>query len=149
MDERHEFGDVTILYGCKEPCELLFAQDVAAWRQRDDVTYVGTVDRCPQGVCWEDNIGLVTTLIPQIDINIESTYTVVCGPPIMYRFVLQELMNKEIQSDKILLSLERRMKCGVGMCGHCQIAGHTGEYYVCQDGPVFTYAAIQGFEEAL
>jgi NAD(P)H-flavin reductase len=149
FDNRNIFGEVTILYGCKEPCELLFSEEIEAWQQRDDITYIGTVDRCPDGVCWEGNIGLITTLIPEINMNIANTYVAIAGPAIMYKFVLLELERKKVPADKIFLSLERRMKCGVGKCGHCQINGRAGEYYVCQDGPVFNYKDVKGFEEAL
>ncbi len=149
IDKRKEFEDVKILYGCREPCELLYEDEVEKWRGRDDIDYRETVDRCPDDACWEGNVGVITTLIPGVDIDLENTKTVVCGPPIMYRFVLDELDKKDVPSDEIFLSLERRMKCGVGKCGHCQINGDKGEFYACQDGPVFNYDVIKGFEEAL
>jgi len=149
FDRRNEFGEVTILYGCTEPCKLLYTDEVAHWRRRDDVDYRETVDRCPDDTCWEGNVGVITTLIPGVDIDLDDAYAVVCGPPVMYRFVLRELEKKEMPDDRVYLSLERHMKCGVGKCGHCQINGHRAEYYVCQDGPVFSYAAVKGFEEAL
>ncbi|MFP3872173.1 MAG: FAD/NAD(P)-binding protein [Candidatus Natronoplasma sp.] len=149
LDRREEFEDVKILYGCRRPCELLYEDEVEGWREMDDLDYRETVDECPDDVCWEGNVGVITTLIPGVDIDLENTYTVVCGPPIMYKFVLKELADKEIPEEKIYLSLERRMKCGVGKCGHCQINGKEGEFYVCQDGPVFNYEVIQDFEEAL
>jgi len=149
FDERDAFGDVTILYGCKEPCHLLFEDEMAEWQQRQDVDCRRTVDQCPEGVCWEGNIGVITTLIPRVDLDFDTTYAVVCGPPVMYGFVLQELDKKQMPDDQIFLSLERRMKCGVGKCGHCQINGHAAEYYACQDGPVFSYEEVKRFEEAL
>ncbi len=149
LDKREEFADVKILYGCREPCELLYEDEVSGWKRREDIEYLETVDRCPEGVCWEGNIGVITTLIPGIDIDLENTYAVICGPPIMYKFVLMELDKKNIPNERIILSLERHMKCGLGKCGHCQINGSKAEYYVCQDGPVFNYADIKGFEEAL
>ena len=149
FDNRNEFGKITILYGCKEPCELLFLEEVEAWKNVRNINYIGTVDRCPAGICWEDNVGLITTLIPGLDIDLNNTYSVVCGPPVMYKFVLQELKEKGFADNKIFLSFERRMKCGVGKCGHCQINGNTSEYYVCRDGPVFNYDDIKGFGEAV
>ncbi|MFW6145068.1 MAG: FAD/NAD(P)-binding protein [Candidatus Natronoplasma sp.] len=149
LDRREEFEDVKILYGCREPCELLYEDEVEQWRERDDIDYHETVDKCPEGVCWEGNVGVITTLIPGVDLDLSKTRSVVCGPPIMYRFVLQELDKKELPDEQIYISLERRMKCGVGKCGHCQIAGAEDEFYVCQDGPVFNYEVIKGFEEAL
>lgn len=149
FDRRNEFGDMTILYGCREPCSLLYEDEVEAWRNRKDVDYRETVDRCPEGARWEGNVGVITTLMPGIDIDLDTTYAVVCGPPAMYKFVLHALEKKGMPDDKIFLSLERRMKCGVGKCGHCQINGHKAEYYACEDGPVFNYEDVKRYEEAL
>ncbi len=88
---------------------------------------------------------MITSLIPGITIQPGQTYTVVVGPPVMYKFVIKELLNRGVADDHIIISLERHMKCGLGKCGHCQI----GKYYCCQDGPVFNYAAIKDIEEAL
>lgn len=149
LDRRSEFGDVKVLYGCQEPCQQLYEDEIQRWRERDDIDIRETVDNCPDEACWEGNVGVITTLIPGVDIDLENTYSIVCGPPVMYRFVLQELEEKELPHDSIYLSLERRMKCGVGKCGHCQITGKEGEFYACQDGPVFNYDVIKGYEEAL
>jgi NAD(P)H-flavin reductase len=102
-----------------------------------------TVDRGDES--WTGNVGVITTLFPKITVNPRNTVAATVGPPIMYRFVLMELLGKGIPPTQIYLSLERRMKCGVGKCGHCQI----NELYCCQDGPVFPYADIKGLEEAL
>ena len=143
MDERDSFGEVTILYGAKQPSELLFKDEVQEWVERDDVNCLITVDKGDE--TWDGNVGVITTLFPKIEIDPENTVAVTCGPPIMYRFVLMELLGMAIPESQIYLSLERRMKCGVGKCGHCQIES----LYCCQDGPVFNYADIKGFEEAL
>jgi len=145
LDRRSEFGRVSVLYGCKEPCELLFAEEVSSWAKRNDIEHKLTVDKCPEGECWEGNIGVITTLIPGVDFDPETTYAIICGPPIMYKFVIKELRNRNLPEDHILMSLERRMKCGVGKCGHCQI----NQIYVCRDGPVFNYSNIKGVPEAL
>jgi len=145
LDKRSEFGRVSVLYGCKEPCELLFADEVSSWTKRKDIEHKLTVDKCPEGECWEGNIGVITTLIPGVDFDPETTYAIICGPPIMYKFVIKELRNRNLPDDHILMSLERRMKCGVGKCGHCQI----NQIYVCRDGPVFNYSNIKGVPEAL
>ena len=145
-ENRREYGKVTILYGCREPCELLFDDEIARWNKRSDVEHFLTVDRCPEGECWDGNIGVITTLIPKVDLNIDTTYAVICGPPIMYKFVIKTLTKGAgMADDHIILSLERRMKCGLGKCGHCQING----IYVCQEGPVFNYADIKDLPEAL
>ena len=143
LDRRGHFGRVIILYGAKQPAELLFKDELAEWADRDDVEFHLTVDRGDED--WDGHVGVITTLFPEITVNSRATVAATCGPPIMYRFVLMELLGKGIPETQIYLSLERRMKCGVGKCGHCQIDG----LYCCQDGPVFRYADIKGLEEAL
>ena len=143
LDERGSFGRVIILYGAKRPDELLFRDELDEWVARDDVECLITVDRGDE--TWDGHVGVITTLFGGVNVNPRNTVAVTCGPPIMYRFVLMELLGKGIPETQIYLSLERRMKCGVGKCGHCQI----NNMYCCQDGPVFTYAQIKGVEEAL
>jgi NAD(P)H-flavin reductase/NAD-dependent dihydropyrimidine dehydrogenase PreA subunit len=145
LDNRADYGRVIVLYGCKEPRELLFGDEMVALEKRDDVEYKPTVDWCPENELWTGNIGVITTLIPQINFDPENTYAVVVGPPIVYKFVISDLKKRNVPDDHIILSLERRMKCGVGKCGHCQI----NQIYVCKDGPVFNYAKIKGVPEAL
>ena len=143
LDYRGSFGRVIILYGTKHPSEILFKDELLQWAERDDVEFHMTVDRGDEK--WTGNVGVITKLFPKVTINPRNTVAAICGPPIMYRFVLMELLGKGIPETQIYLSLERRMKCGVGKCGHCQI----NELYCCQDGPVFRYADIKGLEEAL
>jgi NAD(P)H-flavin reductase len=143
LDQRGFFGRVIILYGTKQPSEILFEDELRKWAKREDVEFHMTVDRGDE--TWTGNVGVITTLFPSIAVNPRNTVAATCGPPIMYRFVLMELLGKGIPETQIYLSLERRMKCGVGKCGHCQI----NELYCCQDGPVFRYADIKGLEEAL
>jgi NAD(P)H-flavin reductase len=143
IDKRRDFGDVHILLGCKEPNDRLFGEEIEEWNRMTDINYACTVDKA--GPEWQGNIGVITTLIPGVDIDINRTYAVVVGPPIMYKFVIAELKKKGFSDKQIILSLERRMKCGLGKCGHCQINGE----YVCQDGPTFTYEQIKDLEEAL
>ncbi len=143
LDERGAFGRVIILYGTKHPSEILFPGELEEWAEQDDVEFHMTVDRADEG--WTGNVGVITRLFPKVTINPRNTVAATCGPPIMYRFVLMEMLGKGIPETQIYLSLERRMKCGVGKCGHCQI----NDLYCCQDGPVFTYAQIKGLEEAL
>lgn len=143
LDERESFGRVIILYGARNPSELLFKEELARWEARDDVEFHVTVDR-PDGN-WTGNVGVITTLFPKITVNPRNTVAVTVGPPIMYRFVIMELLSKGIQDGRIFLSLERRMKCGVGKCGHCQI----NNVYVCQKGPIFSYAQLKELPEAI
>jgi sulfhydrogenase subunit gamma (sulfur reductase) len=143
LDERGFFGRVIILYGTKNPGEILFREEIQEWAGRDDVEFHMTVDRGDES--WKGHVGVITTLFPRITFNPRNIVAATCGPPVMYRFVLMEMLGKGIPETQIYLSLERRMKCGVGKCGHCQI----NELYCCQDGPVFRYADIKGLEEAL
>ncbi|MGD0643365.1 MAG: 4Fe-4S dicluster domain-containing protein [Candidatus Bathyarchaeia archaeon] len=145
LDNRKDYGQVTLLYGCKEPRELLFADELLALAKRADVEFKPTVNSCPESETWTANVGVITTLIPQINFDPEKTYAIVCGPPIMYKFVIADLKRRNVSDDHIIISLERRMRCGVGKCGHCQI----NQVYVCKDGPVFNYAKIKGIPEAL
>lgn len=143
LDERALFGRVVILYGARNPGELLFKHELQEWSQRADLELLLTVDRGDE--TWKGNVGVITTLFKHISINPRNTVAVTCGPPVMYRFVLMELLGKGISEGNIYLSLERRMKCGIGKCGHCQI----NNVYACQSGPVFPYPEIKGLEEAL
>ena len=145
LDERKDFGKVDILYGCKEPGEFLFPEERQKWVSQKDIGYLYTADRCKPEDNWKGNTGVITTLIPKVDFDPISTYAVVCGPPIMYKFVIKSLKERNLPDDHIIVSLERRMKCGVGKCGHCQI----GPYYACREGPVFNYAQIKNLKEAL
>ena len=140
MFHRNDFGNVQILLGCKSPKELLFKTEAKEWMRRAEIKFNCTVDRGDPD--WKGNVGLITTLIPDVDINPMRTYGVVVGPPIMYKFVIVKLLEKKIPDHQIILSLERRMKCGLGKCGHCQIEG----VYVCQSGPVFNYAQLKNFK---
>lgn len=143
MDERSNFGRVIILYGARHPSELLFRDELARWSDRGDVEVRVTVDRPDEE--WRGHVGVITTLIPEVQLYAPNTVAFTVGPPVMYRFVLMELLGKGIREGNIWLSLERRMKCGVGKCGHCQI----NHIYTCIDGPCFPYSQIRRLEEAL
>ena len=143
LDERALFGRVIILYGARTPAELLFKDELQQWAERSDVELLLSVDRGDES--WTGNVGVITTLFRHISVYPRNTVAVTVGPPVMYRFVLMELFGKGISEGNIYLSLERRMKCGVGKCGHCQI----NNIYACQSGPVFSYREIKGLEEAL
>ncbi len=144
LDNRSNFGEVTILYGCKRPSELLFKDEIAQWDNRTDINHFRSVDKCPEGECWDGEIGVITCLIPKASFDPKTTVAIVVGPPVMYRFVIRDLKNLGMPEENIVVSLERRMKCGVGKCGHCQING----VYVCREGPVFSYKEIKEFPEA-
>ncbi len=143
LDERPTFGRVMILYGARNPAEMLFKEELQEWAERGDLELHVTVDRGDEN--WKGNVGVITTLFRKVSINPRNTVAITCGPPVMYRYVLMELLGKGISNGNIYLSLERHMKCGVGKCGHCQI----NNVYACQSGPVFPYSEIMGLEEAL
>jgi len=143
LDRRDDYGRVTILFGAKTPAERLFAEEAVQWRAARDVEYLETVDRAD--AAWRGNVGVITTLMPRLKPDPARTTAVICGPPVMYKFVLLEIRKMRIPMENVYLSLERHMKCGVGKCGHCQING----LYVCQDGPVFRYSDVQGVREAI
>jgi len=143
IDNRKDYGRLIILYGAKTPNEFLYPDELKQWEKSKDIEYHVTVDQgSPE---WKGNTGVITTLIPGLDLDLSNTITAVVGPPIMYKFVLMSLKTKRIPDENIYLSLERRMKCGVGKCGHCQI-NHS---YVCQDGPVYNYPELKHLQEAI
>jgi sulfhydrogenase subunit gamma (sulfur reductase) len=143
LDNRSDYGDVTILLGTKNPSERIFHSELESWSKRNDVKFLETVDKGDPG--WKGSVGVVTTLIPQIKNELADSYVLICGPPIMYKFVLMSLKEMEVPKDRIYLNLERKMKCGVGKCGHCQI----NKYYACMDGPVFCQADLKDIPEAI
>lgn len=143
LDRRQQFERVTLLFGARSPSERVYTDELAQWQESPDIEFYETVDRGDES--WTGNVGVITTLIPKLQINPRKTVAVIVGPPIMYRFVIVELKKKEIADENIVMSLERRMKCGVGKCGHCQING----VYVCQEGPVFTLAQLRNLREAV
>jgi NAD(P)H-flavin reductase len=143
LDNREDYGRVTIFFGSRSPEERLFLEELAAWDKLDGVEFLETVDRGDDS--WTGNVGVITTLFPKIEFDTANTVCAIVGPPVMYKFVIIELKERKVPDENILLSLERRMKCGVGKCGHCQIQ----DLYVCKDGPVFRYSDIQGYEEAI
>ncbi len=143
MSQRESFKDITILYGIKHPDERLFLDDLAAWEKRDDVDFRLTVDRPVDG--WDGHVGVITTFFSELNIDPLNTIAIIVGPPIMYKFVLLGLSHKGFADQKVFMSFERRMKCGVGKCGHCQING----VLTCQQGPTFSYAEIKDLREAI
>jgi sulfhydrogenase subunit gamma (sulfur reductase) len=143
IDNRREFGKVTILLGCSSPENMLFSDDFNRWSKQTDLNFECTVDRSDPD--WKGNIGLITSLIPGIDLVPERTFALIVGPSVMYKYVIRELLKKEMPERQILVSLERHMKCGLGKCGHCQI----DHFYCCKDGPIFSYDQIKDIKESI
>lgn len=144
-DKPEEFGKLFILYGAKSPNDLLYKDELVNWRGSEIFDTHITVDNVPQGTCYDGHLGLITTLIPPLRIEPDKTVAVVVGPPVMYRFVISELIKKGLKEEQIIVSLERYMKCGVGKCGHCTIE----HLYCCLDGPVFWYNEISNLRGAI
>jgi len=143
LDKRDAYSRVIILSAARTPADMMFTNEQAEWSKRSDVEFLNTVDKADAN--WKGNVGVITTLIPKVKIDPRKTVAVVVGPPIMYRFAIVELKKRDIPDENIVMSLERRMKCGVGKCGHCQING----VYVCQEGPVFNLAQLRSLREAV
>ncbi len=144
LDRRQEFKTFTLFYGARSPEQQLFLDDLQLWRESSAVNFYASVDKAEPGQNTASHIGLITDLFAQTDISAD-TRVIVCGPPIMYKFVIRELEMLGIAHENIFLDLERRMKCAVGKCGHCQL----NDLYVCVDGPVFPFSEIKHLEEAL
>ncbi|TLM97613.1 MAG: oxidoreductase [Actinobacteria bacterium] len=142
-DERHDFGKVTILYGSRNPSEVLFHQQFDMWRHREDFELIMTVDQ--PDATWDGEVGLVTRLFDELELDPDNTYGAICGPPVMYKYVIDEMRKKRMDVDRIYVSFERRMKCGIGKCGHCGV----GHQYACVDGPVFNYWEAMNLQEAI
>jgi len=141
---RDSFGRIDVLVGARSPDELLFRDDIASWSARSDDVHVGvTVDAASDG--WSGRIGVITNLFDQVRTDTENAYAFVCGPPVMYRHAIRRLLAMGFYEAHIWLALERRMKCGVGLCGNCQMNG----LYVCQEGPLFSYREVRHLKEAI
>ncbi|HOL87697.1 MAG TPA: FAD/NAD(P)-binding protein [Anaerohalosphaeraceae bacterium] len=143
LDHRNDYGKIIVLIGTKCYSMRLFREEIALWQERKDMTVLETIDEAHD--CWDGNVGVVTTLIPKIENELPGSLVLICGPPIMYKFVLISLAEAQVPEENIYVNLERRMKCGVGKCGHCQI----NDKYVCQDGPVFRYSDLALVPEAI
>jgi len=137
-ENRARFGDLTILAAARDPGELIYKEDLEAWEKRDDVALVVTVDKGDEG--WTGREGFAAPVLKEAGPSAEDAYAVVCGPPIMIKTCIAVLFELGFPPERILNSLEMRMKCGIGMCGRCNIGGK----YVCKDGPVFTYQELLG-----
>jgi sulfhydrogenase subunit gamma (sulfur reductase) len=145
LDNRDKYGKLYYLHGAKTPGEMLFKEEFMQLKQRDDLHCLMTVDKDDTGK-WPEKVGLVTKLFDDLgSIDAKNTVAAVCGPPIMYKFVMQNLVKLGIPKHQILMTLERRMKCGVGKCGHCAV-----EYlYTCIDGPVFSWWDVLRMKELI
>ena len=136
-ENRSRFGDITVIYGARAPGMLLYKNELVRWDKRDDIQMHITVD-ATDDPNWKYNVGFVPTVTQDKAPSSKDSYAIVCGPPIMIKFTLPILRELGFPEERIIMSLEMRMKCGVGMCGRCNI----GTEYVCKDGPVFSLAEL-------
>ncbi len=137
LREREKFGKIVILYGTRTPNDILYRKELEQWRSRFDLEVNITVDRAAAG--WRGGVGVVTTLIPKASFDPSHAIAMVCGPELMMRFTVNELHKRGVALEYMYVSLERNMKCGIGLCGHCQY----GPLFICKDGAVFPFAAIK------
>ncbi len=140
---RSKFGNLTVIYGARSPGELLYKEELKAWQDRKDMETHITVDKGDEN--WEGLEGFVPTIVEQVAPKPDNAIALVCGPPIMLKFTIPVLLQLGFPPGDIVNSLEMRMKCGIGLCGRCNI----GSKYVCRDGPVFTYEELQALPAEL
>jgi NAD(P)H-flavin reductase len=137
LARRERYGRVMLLYGARTPEDMMFPDELAKWRAMFDLEVHITVDRATGN--WRGNVGVVTPIVKRAPIDPRRTVAMICGPEIMIRFACQELARRGVSPQDTYVSLERNMKCAVGLCGHCQVGGHL----VCRDGPVFSYDQVE------
>ena len=137
LAQREKFGKIVLLYGTRSPEDILYKSELERWRSRFDLDVHITVDRAIDG--WHGNVGVVTTLIKKAPFDPDNTVAFVVGPEVMMRYTILELTKRGVDKKSLYVSMERNMKCAIGLCGHCQLGG----VFVCKDGPVFRYDAIE------
>lgn len=135
-DNRHKYGDIDFIYGARTPGMLLYTEEWSQWQERDDVNVHVTIDAEAPG--WDGLVGFVPTVCGEVAPKPDNAVALICGPPIMIRFTQPVFDKLDWQPEQIVMSLENRMKCGIGICGRCNV----GAEYVCKDGPVFTKAEL-------
>jgi len=136
LDNREDYGDISIIYGARSPQDLCYTYEFEEWRSLG-ANLTLTVDH--EFPDWDGRVGFVPSVLAEEAPSPYNTVAVTCGPPIMIKFVLKGLKELEFEDEQIITTLEKRMKCGIGLCGRCNI----GTHYVCVDGPVFSYAELQ------
>jgi len=138
LARRERYGRVTLLYGARTPGDVLYQSELEQWRGRFDLQVEATVDNIPTGQNWRGNVGVVTLLIAGAGFDPAQTLAMICGPEVMMRFTVIELLKRGMSEESIFISMERNMKCAIGFCGHCQF----GPTFICKDGPVFRFDRI-------
>jgi sulfite reductase subunit B len=131
------YKQIFLYYGARTPKDLIYKRGLKKWEKEEKVNLSITVDKGDRK--WKGSIGLVTTLLDNLTLELKNSIAVVCGPPVMMRFTTLKCLDLGYSPNNIYLSMERNMSCGLGQCGHCMM----GRYYVCKDGPVFKYSQIK------
>ena len=139
ISHREKYGKIVLLYGVRTPEDLPYKRELEQWRRRFDIEVKVTVDSATGN--WRGDVGVVTTLIRRVQFDPLHAVAMICGPEVMMRFTIKELQNCGVGNEHIFISMERNMKCGIGLCGHCQC----GPAFICKDGPVFRYDRIKEF----
>jgi len=137
LDNREKYGDLTIIYGARSSDDLCFKEELKEWASAERTKVYLTIDR--QDGKWDGHIGFVPPYVMEIAPSPDNAYAVTCGPPIMIKFTIENLLKLGFPPERIITTLEMRMKCGIGKCGRCNV----GSKYVCLDGPVFSYAELK------
>jgi NAD(P)H-flavin reductase len=137
LAHRQQYGQVVLLYGARTPEELLYRRQLERWRARFDMEVLVTVDRATG--TWQGSVGVVTKLIARASFDPSESMAMLCGPEVMMRFTIMALQQRGVAADHIFVSMERNMKCAIGLCGHCQF----GPTFICKDGPVLPYDRIK------
>jgi NAD(P)H-flavin reductase len=135
---RKDYRDLTVIYGARRPGLLLYKKDLEAWKKQGDIRLHLTVDKGADG--WQGHVGFVPEVTRSVAPNPKNACAVVCGPPAMIQFTLPVLKELGFRDESVFLSLEMRMKCGIGKCGRCNV----GSKYICSDGPVFSQQELSG-----
>jgi NAD(P)H-flavin reductase len=143
LDEREDFGEITIIYGARSVADLVYKEELKEWVDMEGIDTVLTVDPGGEDESWRGEIGFVPTILEKVNPSPQNAMVITCGPPIMIKFVLKALDKMEFTPEQVITTLEMKMKCGLGKCGRCNI-GHT---YVCKDGPVFSYEELKGLPQ--
>jgi NAD(P)H-flavin reductase len=137
LENRDKYGRLIVLYGTRTPEDILFESELRHWQDRTDITPLVTVDAADRG--WHGSVGVVTRLINRVDFDPANTTAMVCGPEIMMTVTAERLMeDHEMAPENVYVTMERNMKCGIGICGHCQF----GSKFICTDGAVFPYSEV-------
>jgi len=142
INHRDEYGEITVIYGARNPDLFIYKDEITEWEKREDLNFHLTIDNQVNG--WNKKVGFVPAVTKEIAPSAEKSWIVLCGPPVMIRYTLLVLIDLHFPDERIYTSLERRMKCGIGKCGRCNI----GSKYICIDGPVFSLKELKKIPEA-